>query len=886
MDTSETKTAGIRVLENLRKMTEPNLHRTVITPLLEELGASHIRYLHGPQERGKDFSYVVNDIFGNPCLEVCQVKNGPLSGRSKSTLNTVRILNQLIQCRTTEVWNPVTQLKERPASIVLLTTYPLPDKDIADTGQLLREIREGPFKVIGPERLAALLEKHLPRLFQELAFPGDRLARSIVMYVNTHHEASAFNVEPDRMIEDFFVDLGMAKGIEERDEGDMGSKALSADEIERAESLQSVLPPTLRSFRIVQENARNPREQINGEELLDFLEEYEHLVRKSSSSTDALRRAEALSLMQRTGAFLSCIARCLAHHESFLGTFYSQERKSRLATGRTSPSDFLYTENNLCFVGDAGAGKTSLARMIARKAVENGIRCIYFPCAMIRKKSERLQSSIASFIKRIAGYARAKQMTLDGISLVILDGCDEAATFGRKIANEIRSLAFAEPIESRVDCDHRIDVAVPKDLRGSITYDAESRTLQLIKPISVMDFDRLAERNRNSCISDAVCRLMQEYRQRNPRVILTTRTSARLLPIEGFTTFSLLPFDDEQLLTFYKKWFRASPESCKPIMNFLEHNAYVKEIARVPMIATLIATLYENSYDLPRSRSEIYVQRFDLLLRKWDIVKGIASRSVFRADDKLIILRRLALRLHEHHRRSFGVQDIADLWDEAMYELYPDHSVEDLLWELAVVNNVIGVSGGREYSLGHLSYQEFLAAGAIMHGQMQHVLVSNVSDPWWRNVLLFFAGLCADIGSFLAEIQESDPLSDRSGLLEAMIKEARFTSPAVRDFMRDIPPIRTRPSSARGIVTYIFPEGGSSFAKVGLCPVCEAQWDLRQEGPTCRSCKNELGKDFVLLQKGDSCPYCKQGYVAPNHLACKACGLAFQASWIRWDIEY
>src|SRR5689334_22794111 len=71
-----------KLLIALRGMTETRLHREVIQPRLRHMGADNVQYTHGQTEKGKDFVYTINDFYGDPQLQVCQVKNEPFSGRA------------------------------------------------------------------------------------------------------------------------------------------------------------------------------------------------------------------------------------------------------------------------------------------------------------------------------------------------------------------------------------------------------------------------------------------------------------------------------------------------------------------------------------------------------------------------------------------------------------------------------------------------------------------------------------------------------------------------------------------------------------------------------------------------------------------------------------
>jgi hypothetical protein len=212
MEMAESAVAGKdeqRVLDGLRQMKEVDIHQQIIMPLLHDMGMSHVRYVHGSYERGKDILYLSRDSFGDDRLEVCQVKNEAFTGQAGDKNSTTAALHQLVQSRTTEVLNPATNRMELPLGVVLWTTYPLPDRTVAGAGALLDEIHRTQCKIIPPEKFARLLKEHSPNVYAELAFPGQGFARAMRMYVSSHREASAFDLVRQRDLDDFFINLGM-----------------------------------------------------------------------------------------------------------------------------------------------------------------------------------------------------------------------------------------------------------------------------------------------------------------------------------------------------------------------------------------------------------------------------------------------------------------------------------------------------------------------------------------------------------------------------------------------------------------------------------------------------------------------------------------------------
>ena len=106
--------------------------------------------------------------------------------------------------------------------------------------------------------------------------------------------------------------------------------------------------------------------------------------------------------------------------------------------------------------GVAGAGKTSLSRIITKVAIERGLKCIYFPCSRIESKADKLTDCVADYLRSINAIKTRQDMVLlfQSLDLIVIDGCDKAATFDtKKLVQEIRDLHHrrSEPVEYKAD---------------------------------------------------------------------------------------------------------------------------------------------------------------------------------------------------------------------------------------------------------------------------------------------------------------------------------------------------------------------------------------------------------------------------------------------------
>jgi len=452
-----------------------------------------------------------------------------------------------------------------------------------------------------------------------------------------------------------------------------------------------------------------------------------------------------------------------------------------------APSVLLQFSENVCVSAEAGCGKTSLARMVVQVAIAQGIPCVYFPCSRLTSENADLRSGIRKFLRSLSAEVTTSQAAhlIDQAVLIVLDGCDEASSFRGRLGDDIRRLEFRKHIIHKSATLIGRICEIPGDLADKVLFNNKFGTIIITKPLMRWDFERLLRLNPEREMTGALRKIESEYQSQNPQIIITSRSPNVLGPLCSFCRFRLRPFTGHQRKQFFRRWFR-KPKPCDHIDQFLAQHDHVREICQNPMVATLVAALYENGYDLPHSVTELYVKYFNLLLDKWDRVKKVPRRTAVTPEDKLILLMRLALKLHRKHRRTFRRSDLASVWREIVGTEGTTRSlVDDLIWEMRVINNVFFPEGFAEYSLGHLSFQEFLTARAIMHGQLGSILTDRFFDPWWENVIVFYAGLCGDASAYFGRLLEKNPLEEVRGLLPRILSEARYTSRAIADFVEE-----------------------------------------------------------------------------------------------------
>ncbi len=808
-------------------MAETQIHTRVIIPLLKARGASHVRYVHGSFERGKDIIYVYSDFHGEPCLGVCQVKNEKLTGKSGATSSAMTVLTQLQQCRNTRVLHPATTTKCLPDEVVFYTPFPIPDAPLADAGTFLEQLRANGIRVISPERLDEQIEESLADLFAELAHPGGNISQAIHRYVASHREAGAFELTTTRKLCDFYINLDVAptssilgaildgRLTAESPETVDISKVIYRDLLEMRSALSANLSsaplfreaegPSIRNTSgdansvIVEAEVTNALEMLENTRLaavefgqfIDALrEELEDAAATLNETYDPSQRASIISdatmLTNECGYLVDHVS---AHIDVIQPSTYANEsdmNECRLFDAE--PSTLHEIGRDLCIVGEAGAGKTSVARELARYSLDRGERCIYFPCAQVRGTKADLLASIHDFVCSCSGGKEVPQgqELIRQTDLLILDGCDEADTTPGDLAKQIQDLLVHGIAPANVPNEDDSRFSIADDLREALEYDKQTRNLHLRKPLLPYQFRRILQRNSGSRFDEPIRCLQEQSAARRPRLVITTRASFDLRLPHGFVHLSLRPLTDSQLEEFFNRWFLDDSTKSDEVMTFFSANPHIKDICRLPMVATILASLHENGFDLPRSRTEVYEKRFGLLLERWDLARSVPSRNRIRARDKLGFLARLALALHRKHRRTFSAAGAAWVWRQGFADAYPDVDIDAVLWELRACNCLIDQEGVDLYSLGHLSFQEYLAAWAIVHSQQLKVLRDNFHNPWWWHTCVFYSGIAGDVSRLLSSIQTKGTLHENDALIDDMLAEARYTPQETRLAVQDI----------------------------------------------------------------------------------------------------
>ncbi len=280
------------------------------------------------------------------------------------------------------------------------------------------------------------------------------------------------------------------------------------------------------------------------------------------------------------------------------------------------------------------------------------------------------------------------------------------------------------------------------------------------RKISLITLARLLEDGKAMILLDGLDEVKKEDDQRVKREIdrfsrdwlknrfaITCRIAAREYQFEKFTEVEIADFDQHQIETFVNNWFRNKDDSkIERMLAKLEDNEPVKELAKSPLLLTLLCLVFGERNDLPPKRSELYKEGLEILMKKWDAKRNIEREIIYNhlsPQNKEDMLGQIAFNTFVNGEYFFRQKDLQLQIKDYICNL-PEASADPdaLRLDSEVVLKAIEHHHGllverarNIYSFSHLTFQEYFAAREIERERHFEKLIENIFNPRWKEVL-------------------------------------------------------------------------------------------------------------------------------------------------------
>lgn len=283
----------------------------------------------------------------------------------------------------------------------------------------------------------------------------------------------------------------------------------------------------------------------------------------------------------------------------------------------------------------------------------------------------------------------------------------------------------------------------------------------------------------------ALARLIVLFANKFPkcRLFIGTRDveATSSLKSSGLLSVRVCPFTDGQLKEFVRKWFAHAPDRSEQVIDWLRAFPQMEDTARHPLMAGVLCALHEDlpADDLPVSRLELFDKRFELLLGRWDIAKGVPAMPSRVRERCMTFLIKVGYQAHKAGGRALDAASVRLLARRYMthgYHRSTDALIDDCLARgvLRGINRDHSRQMWNDYDLDHFSNQEFLAGKCLARHHDAASIAALLGIDWWSGPLIYYASILGDISSLIRSITPEARVKHKRQL-DAMREEAPDT---------------------------------------------------------------------------------------------------------------
>lgn len=243
-----------------------------------------------------------------------------------------------------------------------------------------------------------------------------------------------------------------------------------------------------------------------------------------------------------------------------------------------------------------------------------------------------------------------------------------------------------------------------------------------------------------------ITRLTKQYP--NNKYIISCRDAGYRNWFPDFVDIALTEFNEDQILAFVSNWF-IDKCSIDKFWDDVKCNQQRIELAKNPLLLSLLCLVYKSLGRFPMNRIELYEYGIDVLLSKWDESKNVRQEKRYKllpVSKKKEILRKIAfdafIRKETYFKKPQILTSISKYFtqtnDESNFGVIDDY--DDFLSIMQVQHGLIVERAREVYSFSHLTFQEFFIAYFIEFDldpdESTSIIAKHLLDPSYSEIFI------------------------------------------------------------------------------------------------------------------------------------------------------
>ncbi|MDX2211668.1 MAG: NACHT domain-containing protein [Oculatellaceae cyanobacterium bins.114] len=254
------------------------------------------------------------------------------------------------------------------------------------------------------------------------------------------------------------------------------------------------------------------------------------------------------------------------------------------------------------------------------------------------------------------------------------------------------------------------------------------------------------------------------------RFVFSCRPPLRMR-LPGFEEVVIADFNRRQIAAFSQRWFEIIDQADRSsqFMDRLSRNIALAELARTPLLLTLLCLVFDSDGQFPRTRSDLYQRGIEILLEQWDVFRNVernnsvqdAHYQLLKPRAKKVLLSYIATKFFLEQKIFFWKRDVELIIEgffEKVYKIDPIHiSASAILQTIELQHGLLVARTSNYCSFSHLTFQEYFTANYLVSNQKYDVVYKHITENRWRFVIELIAELLdeSSIDSFIENCKQS-----------------------------------------------------------------------------------------------------------------------------------